>query len=446
MSDVQTRSKGLLVALLIAHFLLASWYAFNTPYRTAGILLNQRTAEGPARVPDVGAPDERQHANYVQHVLDGKGIPVLDPKDPNLGETYQSHQPPFYYVLAAGAAKVLGVTSVEDSAAIRLRLLNALFGAATVAGTYFLGLWGFRRQAVAWGGAVFVALLPMHLALAGAISNDPLLYALCTWVLALGARCLQEGWTNGRAAAIGVLAGLAVLTKTTGIALAPVLLFLLATSKPRPDVRQIALGISGYLVLVGPWVVRNLRVYGDPFAINAFNQAFVNSPQASLFIEGFGPFKYWTEWVGWWTARSFFGVFGYMDIFLTEGSSANEPRQALYRLLLAGMVFAFLGWALATARGTFSASRLVQAMNALFLVIVVVLFLRFNLQYFQGQARYLFPAIAVIGAGVGVAAAGLRKPVVAVAAVALILGGLNAYVMTTLPQEFARRTEAVGLP
>jgi 4-amino-4-deoxy-L-arabinose transferase-like glycosyltransferase len=445
MSDVQTRSKGLLIALLIAHFLLASWYAFNTPYRTPGILLNQRTAEGPVRVADIGAPDERQHANYIQHILDGKGIPVLDPKDPNLGETYQSHQPPFYYILAAGAARVLGVASVEDPGAIRLRLLNALAGAATVAGTFYLGLWGFRRQAVAWGGAVFVALLPMHLALAGAISNDPLLYALCTWVLALGARCLQEGWTNGRAAAIGVMAGLAVLTKTTGIALAPILLFLLAASKPRPDLRQITLGICCYAVLVGPWIARNLRVYGDPFAVNAFNQAFVNSPQASAFIEGFGPFKYWTEWVGWWTARSFFGVFGYMDIFLSEGSSANEPRQTLYRLLLAGMVLVFLGWALATARGDFSSSRLVQAMNALFLATVVMLFLRFNAQYFQGQARYLFPAIAVIGAGVGAASASVRKPAAAVAAVAIVLGGLNAYVIATLPQEFARRTESGGL-
>ncbi len=64
-----------------------------TPYRSGGVLLGQRDpATGqPQQVSDVGAPDERQHANYTLKLVRGEGFPVLDPNDPNLIENYQAH-------------------------------------------------------------------------------------------------------------------------------------------------------------------------------------------------------------------------------------------------------------------------------------------------------------------------------------------------------------------
>ena len=43
--------------------------------------------------------------------------------------------------------------------------------------------------------------------------------------------------------------------------------------------------------------------------------------------------------------------------------------------------------------------------TGVFFLIVLALFVRFNAQYFQAQARYLFPAIGVVAVGVGI---GLR--------------------------------------
>ncbi|MEJ5169517.1 MAG: hypothetical protein WHU10_00875, partial [Fimbriimonadales bacterium] len=97
------------VVLVALHAILAIGYASLTPYRAAGRILLQ----GHAPAQDIGAPDERQHANYVQRLLDGGGLPVFDPKDPNLYETYQSHQPPLYYVLAAGWCRALGIDRVD---------------------------------------------------------------------------------------------------------------------------------------------------------------------------------------------------------------------------------------------------------------------------------------------------------------------------------------------
>lgn len=319
----QHRILAILVGL---HFFLAIAYALVTPYRAEGRLMNQ----GRAHAKDIGAPDERQHANYVRHLLDGKGFPVLnpDPASPDLYESYQSHQPPVYYVIAGGVAKVGGLDLEERSGGLALRFLNGAIGAAGVAGVYFFALWGIRRRETAIAAATFAGLLPMNLALSGAISNDPLLIALGTWVLALSAMGIRDGWTTKLALLVGALMGLAFLTKTNAIALWPALAAgLYLTSKTQTSSSGSLRGM-GYVLLLGlpvvlaaPWWLRNQQLYGDPLAMKAFTAAFVGSAQASDFIKELGAFGYWTGindfglGVGWWTLRSFFGVFGYMDVF-----------------------------------------------------------------------------------------------------------------------------------
>jgi len=438
---VSANNRTLVILLALVHIVFAGYFASQTPYRQAGILLGQRSPEGgPAQVPDVGAPDERQHANYVQHVLDGRGFPKLDPKDPALGENYQSHQPPLYYILASGFAKLTGVGSVDEPSGRNLRFLNVLIGAGTVAGAFFLALWGLRDRAAAFCAGLFVALLPMNLALSGAISNDPLLYLICTWTLALVAKALRDGWTSSLAAGVGVLAGLALITKTTGIALFPVLLLAaLIPQVTKPTGKQIALAVVPALLIPLPWLFRNQSLYGDPLAISAFNQAFVNSPQAKVFIDGFGQTVYWTEWVGWWTARSYVGTFGYMDIFLNEtGRPASKP-ETFYRLVVAAFALCGLAWVLLSGREKWKDAKPVQLVNLAFFGIVMILFLRFNMQYFQGQARYLFPAIAPVAAGMGLVIASAKNRKASVATFGLAMLALAIYAASVLPAEFAKR-------
>jgi 4-amino-4-deoxy-L-arabinose transferase-like glycosyltransferase len=450
------RPQHLLTFLILIHVGLAGWYNAVTPYRTPGILLSQRDPEtgGPARALDIGAPDERQHVNYVAHVYQGRGLPVFrpTPEDPGLYETYQFHQPPLYYYLAAGWMRVLGARTTDlthPADGARLRAFNHLVGAATVAGVFFLGFWGYRRADVALAGAVIAALLPMHVALSGAVSNDPLLFCLCTWVLAAVVRGLQQGWTQSLGLWVGLLTGLALVTKTTAIALLPTLLatVMLKEGAARPDRRVLLTTVGLTLLPAIPWWVRNIRLYGDPFTLGAFQEAFVGTAQARVFIEGFGALGYWVDWVGWWTARSFFGVFGYMDIFLNE---AGTPRtgpgapNTLYRILIVLALVLSAAWLDTLRRDRWASVRSSQFVNGLFLVVVLGLFLRFNGQYFQGQARYLFPAIGPIAVFMGVGLLHLahkwRTP--ATSAVAAALLSLNLYALDRLPGEFDRRTEA----
>jgi len=475
---------AILIGLIVAHIVLAANYAAVTPYRQAGVLLGLGK---PQKVQDIGAPDERQHVNYVTTLLTGKGFPVFDPHDPHLYETYQSHQPPAYYVLAAGWCRLLNATHLDQKDdGIKLRALSVVLGAGTVAGVFFLAFWGFRNPEVALTATAFAAFLPMFTALSGAVSNDPLLILLCTWVLALTAKCLRDAWSWKAVALIGVLTGLAFLTKTTALALVPALLLaaflpqekdvpyeqgdasiLAAMDKleqrrqPQPAFLMVMFAGVIALAMAAPWWVRNQKLYHDPFAISAFNAAFKGSAQKIAIVAGIeaqdpgasGELTYWKDWVGWWTSRSFFGVFGYMDIWLNErgtaftGTSAkgNAPN-TLYRLLLATVVLCVLGWIIALTKDEWRDTRSVQIMNAGFALVVLVLFLRFNMQYFQAQARYLYPAIGPIACGISVGAWQLlgRWQRFALPAIGLLFLSVNVYALSQLPDAFAQRIDAAS--
>ncbi len=450
------------VALLIAiiHVALAIVYATETPYRTPGKIFIYAHATSS----DIGAPDERQHANYIQTILDGKGFPVFKPGTAETGEHYEDHQPPLYYLAATGFAKLVGVSGVSEFGAVRLRWLNAAIGGATVVGVFFLGLWGLGRDDVALGAAAITAFLPMNCALSGAISNDPLLFMICTWTLAVCAVGIRQGWSMRLALATGILAGLGILTKTTAVALLPVLLLaVLMPQKKRPSLGMFGAAVLSILVISGPWLVRNQSLYGDLLALRAFNQAFTGSRQKEQQIEQIKyedavadspaspEMQYWRDWVGWWTARSFFGVFGYMDIWLNESGSpyqrqgnAQDPPNIAYRLLVGVTLILLAAWLVSLFRGDWKEARGVQVLNGAFLALIVLLFVRFNMQYFQGQGRYLYPAIGPISLALSVGCFVLLKDRgrVAVSIVAGIFLLVNVFAMAKLPGEFDKRTGA----
>ena len=448
--------------LMLLHLILAILYANVTPYRTPGYLFVTKShLFDPAGkpyfpVPDIGAPDERQHANYVLEILSGAGLPVYqvnvpDPlhpgqlmRNPLLDEVYEFHQAPLYYGLDAAFGRLTGVdefTGEDSQGGVRLRYLNALFGALTVLGVYFLSVWGFQRRDVGVLAAAIAALLPMNVALSGAISNDPLLFALCTWTLAICARCVRDGWTRKRALAVGILVGLAILTKATALILFPVVGVAFLLKRPKPI--KAAICVASALLLAIPWWIRNQQIYGDPLGLKAFQELFAAAPKAGDLMSYFGPFGYWINFVGWWTARSFFGVFGYMDIFLNErGYADSEGPNALYRLLLVLAIVACVGFLQNLRRGVPSEDRRVHWLNAAMFGLVTLMFLRYNYSFFQGQARYFFPALGPICVGLAMGALYLgrrRKRMVFV----FIFGGLvmlNVYALSRLPAEFARRT------
>ncbi|MBA4293703.1 hypothetical protein C0431_12140 [bacterium] len=402
---------GSLYFILATFIILCGIYNSVTPYRESGILRYQRMPDPitgqmiPQTVNDVGAPDERQHANYIAHLKSGKGFPVLVPGDPNAYENYQAHQPPLFYILGTAWSSITGADPTDSNAGFRLRFLSSIIGLSTLLGIYFAGIWGLGRQDIALAATAFAAFLPMNVALHSAVSNDPLLYAIVTWVFALTIRGVQQGWHFKLAISIGALVGLGLLTKTTALVCFPILLTGLALTHfqhredAKPNLTIWAAALVLPIIIALPWFLRNKELYGDFLAVSVFNAAFTGSPQANTFIDIFGPQGYWLNMVLWWTSRSFIGAFGYMDIFLFDNMRSDQSA-ALYSgifLITAGIVLlGQMGYREIKSQSDSEAlprPAPFQILHLILLLFTTILFIRFNLQYFQGQARYLFPAI-----------------------------------------------------
>lgn len=462
-----------LIVLMVTHFCLAAWFAMITPYRTGGILLNQRGPDGrPAYSKDIGAPDERQHANYIGYLLKNGKLPVFDPKSPTLYEDYQSHQPPLFYGLAAGIAKVTGETDVESQSFGRtIRLFNSLIGVAGVAGVFFAAFWGTKRKEVAVLASAFAALLPLNVALSGAISNDPLLIALVAWIFAFTARFLAEQSPTKlffkSATMAAFLVGLAQLTKSSALISFVLFAFSFAwgcgefrklSEDDRAPLRKASLSILGILAI--PWALglpiwlRNQSLYGDMLAQSAFREAFVGSAQKSSILGAIeaGPsagspeVQYWINWIGYWTARSFIGVFGYMDIWFNATGKANSSSDPniLYKAIIL-FNFLGLGGGLLWLRNNWNENKRLGAITLGLFGLTLALFVMFNNTYFQAQARYLFPALSAFATLMAIGWVHIfKKWQIALALVVVIFGGFTVYAGTQLPSEFAKRTQTAS--
>jgi len=453
-SDLSTEESGriprntlvILAIIALGHLLISCWFSSVTPYRTAGYDLRRDPSTGrQAELKDLGAPDERQHVNYVRDLMATGKYPVLDPKDPNLYENYQAHQPPLYYSLAVVWAKITGTQPDLESRddGTKLRLLSGLFGILTVAGTFVLARNCRFSDGTSLLAASIAAFLPMNLALSGAVSNDPLLLALSTWTLVWIVRGLNRGWDTATIVMVGTCAGLAALTKTTAAALlvaifaAGVLTYRSRASAGLKTGPFASLILA--LLIVGPWWARNMANYGDPFALKVFSQAFTGSPQAADFISAIGPTSYWGQMVGWWTARSFVGTFGYMNIWLTDTGGPNGGSQAYI------ITLAILATGALVGLSRLKTHRAAAIVLGVYTVIIFVLFVRFNMQYFQAQARYVYPSIAPISVLVaaGWSTIGSKRRGVALGAIAIALAVPLALAVKKIPEGFERRLHPI---
>jgi len=381
------------LAILGLYVLLCLAYISVTPYRTEGCLLSrlQQVVQK-----DIGAPDERQHINYIRHLANEKSFPVFDPDSPTLYETYQSHQPPLYYLLAAPVEMVVGGS--KESEMWGLRLVNVVLGGLVVFGIFT----GIRRltesESTGVAAAAITAFLPMFLALSAAVSNDMMLYLTAVVVLNIVAIGWEKGWTSKHCIWLGIALGLALLVKTTAVVLIPVAIYgLLANRNVRPSVRSAAAFVGISVLIALPWLIRNQLLYGDPLAIGAFQRASVGNLEASVGMErAGGAFSYWFSFVAPSAIDSFWGVFGYFDVFFT---------QAIYWIchIMGLTMLVGFGWSL-VKRGNIP----MRSFLLLILLFVMVLaaFVSYNANYFQAQGRYLYPAIMAIAGAFGI---GLRK-------------------------------------
>ncbi|MPY90055.1 MAG: DUF2142 domain-containing protein [Luteitalea sp.] len=353
-------------------------------------------------VPIFEAPDEFLHWQYARHLHDHWRLPIYGP-------TFaEANSPPLYYAAVAPAATQtttpplaiwvdatgahsmplaphLYLSSEHDLRHYwpirRTRLLSALMSLGTIA---LCGLAAFEvtgRVSTALLAAGFAAFLPQFSFRGTHVSNDALVTTMAAWTLILMLRIVCRGftWRRGVLAAIALAA--AYLSKINAIALAPALALVIVTEPGLWRQRVTRLSVLGVaLAIVAPWSMRNVMLYGDPFASGAMHTAVAGMvSERSLwdphFITTFPRELF----------KSFIGSFGHLNLWLPKW---------IHALYMAFMLVATTGFLRRTLRDP--AFRRLAAVLVTTILCSYAVALHINLTFDQPQGRYLFPALPAI--------------------------------------------------
>lgn len=430
------RPRLALALILIGYVMAATLYAVITP--------------------DWQNPDEPAHYNNIVYIATGQGLPVLRAGDydqdylsalvsggfpPHLPIDvlrYEAYQPPLYYIAATP------VFWLGNGGLLFVRLFNVLLGAVSLLLLYTCMETVFpTKPLLTVGATAFAAFLPMHVAMSAAVNNDGLaelliLATMLTLLRWMKRRFYRPIVTSGSHTdsfeprtllLLGVLLGLSMATKIYGYAAAPLVAGVVLLTVWLAPVAQLdqrlarptqrnwwhALGAALWvmtpaLLLVLPLWLRNLRLYGawDMLGLQMHDRLVAGQPTTAAWIAREGFVNYLERAMDF-TFRSFWGVFGWLGVFM-------EPR--IYTLLLAftGLLLLGLLWALVRficGRPEADMDRYQFWVLGLFGVMVLVVFASFvwyNLKFVQHQGRYLFWGLLPISAFMALAWRELMQP------------------------------------
>lgn len=248
----------------------------------------------------------------------------------------QWQHPPLYPATMGAALTVLGalvppVTNAAFDQTVGLaRLLNALMVAPLPLLAYLTARRLGSRHTTALAAAVVPVTVPQLTHIGAAVNHDNLLILLTGLVTVLVAGVLRGDGSRRTALTLGVLAGLALLTKGFGLAV-PVWvggIYLLAGVRygVRVGVRgAMALGVAG--AIGSWWWLRNLAVHGvlQPTGVH------LPDPPPGFVADGGG----WLGWMGEALAWRFWGNFGWFQAPLPGWAPAAAATLAAVTFVVA---------------------------------------------------------------------------------------------------------------
>ncbi len=411
-------------------------------------------------IPPFEQPDESSHLIALRWYAVERTLPPLNPPVETLNsgaaiEDYLSYNdPPYYYApplyysvgglltawadftdlpallipsprWAAGYALIPGTDATDKTTYTHHPTLEAPASSGTMQALYIMRLFGVACGLIVivmtyqtarvllpknpgiWAGAAAIAALhPQVIANAPAVSNDPLTYALFATFLWLSVRLIRQGGGTQRTAVLGLIAGLAVLSKQSALMLLPLggaAVILSEWHGPLKDLnpgRLIGLGLvfGTVAALVGGWWYGwNWLQYNDPLGLSAHLGVQPGLP---------GPFG-WAEATS--ILKTWLATFGWTVIEVPE--AAYIAGGVIGIAALAGILYALIPGTVparldpATRRGLI--------LLALLLIMMAASLVKWTVDTGSAYGRLLLPAepaIAVLMAW-GLASWGRGKPI-----------------------------------
>ena len=225
-----------------------------------------------------GSDDEKSHMNYVLALAEGSRIPVQtdSPKTPGAFDrnAFEYYQPPLYYWLAARAVEMSGA-QLFALQVVWARAVSLAFAMAQIALSWPILRRAFPVRAHAESAFLVLACLGAHVKATTFVANDAAIFFFFTLglLLVIWRGELGDRGTNARLdAALALVIALAWLTKSSATILVG---FVLGAELLRARARgrwgsfvHAAIAVAAGTLAAAPWYARNLRIYGELFAIS----------------------------------------------------------------------------------------------------------------------------------------------------------------------------------
>lgn len=320
-------------------------------------------------------PDEPAHFIYIRSLAVDFSLPPIsheETKDESSASSHEAHQPPLYYAVMAIPCAVMRALGVSSDLTWRiLRLLNVPLGILWLLGVYALGMEFFGDRAKATAATAFVALIPMSSYTTGVVNNENLISPLFTWSMVYLLAYFKSGAISKRSAlTLGLLIGLAVLTKAQGLVLIPMMLIVSIAVLRRDDYRDwtavvgsLAIVLGAALVVSGWWFVRSWLVNGDLVPVSLYHPAFpaglpmVFAAPGIVLAASIGAtcLTYGHFWIPYWMVQQFvsymscFYVLAALSVFVVTGFirrmlMRNGVDRRSVALLLCAPAMVYLAW------------------------------------------------------------------------------------------------------
>jgi hypothetical protein len=477
------REQTLLALILTLNLLLGVTYALITPAFEAS--------------------DELWHYPMVRHLADGNPLPVqvFDPAQAGPWNQ-EASQPPLYYYLGAALTFWIDQSDMEQvrrlnphvdtgvitsdgniNLAIRdpkndpwqgtllavrvVRLFSVLLGTATIYLTYLIAVEVSPRwPEVALGAAALNAFLPMFLFISGSVNNDNLAIPLASLSILLLIRIVTRRDNNRQSIywikwiTIGVVIGLAVLTKEGTLGLIPLALGTAVVSawqgfvqekeppgvakwvrthhesingttvqrvkhnfRPVPGRLVSAVGrlfvslillALPILVVAGWWYYRNLVLYGDWLGWNAFIAVLGQRAHPASLAQ------LWGERHGF--LMSYWGLFGGVNVPMA--SWVYSTLNSILVISVFGFVYYFVRllmweWRDIRVSNEWWPARLLRPVARNFGLIVILLFsgavvyglIQWATTTWSSQGRLVFTAISALSILMALGLAGIADAI-----------------------------------